>query len=45
MLYSTTQSIKNGPEEKKPKAVKDRRGGGGVGGRFDRGQRFNGFFF
>ena len=39
MLYSTTQSIKNGPPQKKPKAVK----GGGVEGKYDRVQRFNGF--
>ena len=41
MPYSTTLSIKNRPPQKKPKAAKD---GGGVEGRYDRSQRFNGFF-
>ena len=45
MPYSTTLSINKTdppPPEKKPRAVKDR--GGGVKGRYDYGQRFNGFF-
>ena len=41
MPYSTKQTKNRPPRKKKPKAVKDR---GGVEGRYDRGQRFNGFF-
>ena len=39
-LINNTINKKRTPQ-KKPKAVKDR---GGVEGRYDRGQRFNGFF-
>ena len=48
-ILNNSINKKTAPEKrrKKPKAVKDRGGrvGGRVRGRFDRGQRFNVFFF
>ena len=42
VLLNNPINKKIDPPEKKPKVVKDR---GGVGGRFDRGQKFNVLFF
>ena len=46
-ILNTSNNKRQPPkkEEKKPNAVKDRGGGSGFRGTFDRGQRFNGFFF